>query len=132
HPWLSPAHEENRLTYTLGFSTNQRLKGLTEALMNQAVGRYQQSKQKQRLFDCFDYQADTWDHPRRVIAKAECHGVGTDLRFVITNRTGVDSPSDGEREYDHYVRRGESEQRMDELKNGLHMDRLSCHRFMAT
>ena len=33
--------------------------------------------------------------------------------------------------YDDYILRGESEQRMDELKNGLHMDRLSCHRFMA-
>ena len=33
--------------------------------------------------------------------------------------------------YDDYTLRGESEQRMDELKNGLHMDRLSCHRFMA-
>ncbi len=28
-------------------------------------------------------------------------------------------------------RGSESEHRMDELKNGLHMDRLSCHRFMA-
>lgn len=130
-PWMYQVCEENRLTYTLGFSTNQRLKRLTEALMNQAVGRYQQTQQKQRLFDCLDYQADTWDHPRRVIAKAECHDVGTNLRFVITNRTDIDSPADGEREYDHYVRRGESEQRMDELKNGLHMDRLSCHRFMA-
>jgi hypothetical protein len=24
-----------------------------------------------------------------------------------------------------------SAQRLDELKNGLHMDRLSCHRFLA-
>lgn len=123
--------EENGLTYTFGFSTNARLKKLTEGLMNQAVEQYQQSKEKQRLFDCFDYQCDTWDHPRRVIAKAECHSIGTNLRFTITNRPGVLSPSDGEREYDHYIQRGESEQRMDELKNGLHMDRLSCHRFMA-
>ena len=41
------------------------------------------------------------------------------------------SAADGWREYDGYVQRGESEQRMDELKNGLKMDRLSCHRFKA-
>lgn len=130
-PWMYEICEENRLTYTFGFSTNQRLKRLTEGLMNQAIQQFQQSKQKQRLFDCFDYQADTWNQTRRVIAKAECHGIGTNLRFTISNRPGIQSPDDGEREYDHYIQRGESEQRMDELKNGLHMDRLSCHRFMA-
>ena len=49
----------------------------------------------------------------------------------MTNRPGVFSSDDGCREYDHYIQRGESEHRMDELKNGLKMDRLSCHRFMA-
>ena len=123
--------EENGLTYTFGFSTNARLKKLTEPLMQQAVEQFEQTKQKQRLFDCFPYQCETWGHPRRLIAKAECHDQGTNLRFVITNRPDVASPADGEREYDDYVQRGESEQRMDELKNGLRMDRLSCHRFMA-
>ena len=123
--------EENGLTYTFGFSTNPRLKKLTEGLMNQAIEQYGQSKQKQRLFDCFDYQCDTWKHPRKIIAKAECHEQGTNLRFVVTNRPDVESSDDAQREYDDYVQRGESEHRMDELKNGLHMDRLSCHRFMA-
>ena len=130
-PWMYEICEENGLFYTFGFSSNERLKRLTEGLMNQAVEQYQQTQQKQRRFDCFDYQADAWNHPRRVIAKAECHSIGTNLRFIITNRPGIDSPDDGQREYDHYIQRGESEQRMDELKNGLHMDRLSCHRFMA-
>jgi hypothetical protein len=66
-----------------------------------------------------------------VVAKAECHQQGTNLRFVLTNVAGVVRPDDGQREYDDYVQRGESEHRMDELKNGLRMDRLSCHRFMA-
>jgi hypothetical protein len=123
--------EENTLTYTFGFSTNSRLKKRTEGLMNEAVEHYGQSKQKQRLFDCFDYQCDTWNHPRKVIAKAECHEQGTNLRFVVTNRPDVESSNDAQREYDDYIQRGESEHRMDELKNGLHMDRLSCHRFMA-
>jgi hypothetical protein len=130
-PWMYEVCEENGLTYTFGFSSNERLKRLTEPLMNRAVEQYQQTKQKQRLFECFHYQADTWDRPRTVIAKAECHSVGTNLRFVITNQSEVVSCDDAEREYDHYIQRGESEQRMDELKNGLAMDRLSCHRFLA-
>ena len=144
-PKMYEVCEENGLSYTFGFSTNSRLRKLTEGLMNQAVERYEQSKQKQRLFECFEYQAETWDHPRTVVAKAECHEQGTNLRFVVTNRLGVLSSDDaegrasaaegrasaGQREYDDYIQRGESEQRMDEMKNGLHMDRLSCHRFMA-
>jgi hypothetical protein len=130
--------EENGLTYTFGFSTNARLKKLTEPLMQRAVEQYGRDKtqglpsgQKQRLFDCFSYKCDSWNVPRQVIAKAECHAQGTNLRFVVTNRPGVGSAEDGQREYDDYIQRGESEQRMDELKNGLHMDRLSCHRFKA-
>jgi hypothetical protein len=130
-PRLYEVCEQNHLTYTFGFSTNARLKELTEDLMKQAVEGYASTKEKQRLFATFDYQCDSWDHPRTVIAKAECHRAGTNLRFVATNRPGVATAADGQREYDDYIQRGESEQRMDELKNGLHMDRLSCHRFMA-
>lgn len=131
NPMMYQTCEENGLSYTFGFSTNARLKKLTEDLMQRAVDEYERTGQKQRLFECFQYQCDSWDHPRTVVAKAECHDQGTNLRFVVTNRPDVNSPDDGQREYDDYVQRGESEQRMDELKNGLHMDRLSCHRFMA-
>lgn len=130
-PGMYEVCEQNGLTYTLGFSTNERLKRLTQGLMNQAVAQYEQSKDKQRLFTSFDCQCDSWDRTRTVIAKAECHAQGTNLRFVVSNRPGITSAADAEREYDDYIQRGESEQRLDELKNGLKMDRLSCHRFKA-
>lgn len=130
-PKMYAVCEQNDLTYTLGFATNERLKKLTEELMTQAVEGYARTKDKQRLFMCFDYQCESWDRPRKVIAKAECHAQGTNLRFVVTNLPGVTCAADGQRQYDAYTMRGESEQRMDELKNGLHMDRLSCHRFKA-
>ena len=66
-----------------------------------------------------------------MVAKAECHAGGTNLRFVVTNLPDVVTPQDGRRVYDGYIERGESEHRMDELKNGLSAGRLSCHRFMA-
>ncbi len=95
-PRMYEVCEQNHLTYTFGFSTNARLKTLTEELMKQAVDGYQQTKEKQRLFDCFDYQCDSWDRTRRVIAKAECHDRGTNLRFTVTNRPGVLSAADGQ------------------------------------
>ena len=123
--------EQNNLFYIFGFSTNPRLKRLTEELMNRAVQQHEQTKEKQRLFTCFQYQCDSWNIKRTVIAKAECHGIGTNLRFVVTNLPEITTDKQAEDVYDTYIQRGESEQRMDELKNGLSMDRLSCHRFMA-
>jgi hypothetical protein len=130
-PAMYDVCEENGLTYTLGFTSNPRLKRMTEDLMTRAVTQYGQTRQKARLFQCFQYQCDTWPAPRTVLAKAECHAGGTNLRFVITNLANITTPEHGEAIYDDYIQRGESEHRMDELKNGLHMDRLSCHRFMA-
>ena len=131
NPRMYEVCEENGLTYTFGFSSNVRLKKLTEDLMQQAVAGYEQSRQKQRLFACFEYQCDSWDRQRTVVAKAECHQQGTNLRFVVSNLPGTTTADNARTVYDDYTQRGESEQRMDEMKNGLHMDRLSCHRFMA-
>ena len=146
-PLMYEVCEKNRLFYTFGFSTNPRLKRLTEALMERAVEQYEQTKQKARLFDCIQYKCDSWDRSRAVVAKAECHAGGTNLRFVVTNLPAecpldksrgalhelpaIAAASAGQAVYDDYIQRGESGHRMDELKNGLHMDRLSCHRFMA-
>jgi hypothetical protein len=146
-PWMYEMCEKNGLFYTFGFSSNPRLKRLTEELMQSATTEHEQTKQKARLFECFNYKCDSWAHARTIIAKAECHDGGTNRRFVVTNLmsasalgNGLPEPAEslqiltaaqGEATYDHYIQRGESEHRMDELKNGLHMDRLSCHRFMA-
>jgi len=129
-PWMYEICEKHGLTYTFGFSSNAKLKKLMQPLLDRAVKQYEETGTKQRLFTAFSYKAGTWDHHRTIIAKAECHSAGTNLRFVVTNLpiTSVDDP---QRIYDDYVQRGESEHRMDELKNGLCADRLSCHRFMA-
>jgi hypothetical protein len=130
-PLMYETCETNGFSYTFGFSANARLKKLTEELMRRAVEQYERTRQKVRLFECFQYQCNSWTHPRTVVAKAECHAGGTNLRFIVLNLPGIATAGQGEKAYDDYVQRGESEQRMDELKNGLCMDRLSCHRFMA-
>jgi hypothetical protein len=82
-----------------------------------------------RLFDQFLYRPRSWKNPRRVIAKAECNHLGTNRRFIVTNRPGAAVLP--ETCYDNHVQRGESENRNKELKNGWSGDRLSCHRFVA-
>jgi len=207
-PQMYEVCETNGLLYTFGFSSNARLKSLTDDLMKKAEAQFEETKEKVRLFACFQYRCDGWSVTRPVIAKVECHAGGTNRRFVVTNvpsscpltpgltdtapveaailatapidtapintapiqtapietapiqtapvetapvaappatepikaapvetaqpqPTGITTADEGEIVYDDYIQRGESEHRMDELKNGLHMDRLSCHRFMA-
>ena len=129
-PVMLDGCEEQGFSYTFGLRSNARLKRLAEPLMDKAVRRYERTGRNQRLFMRFRYQADSWPQPRTVVAKAECHAGGTNLRFVVTN---LDVPGTRQARciYDDYIQRGESEQRMDELKNGLCADRLSCHRFKA-
>lgn len=129
-PWMYKICEESRLTYTFGIAANKRLQALAQPLLDRAVGEYERTDEKQRLFTYFEYQAGSWDQPRTVIAKAECQAAGTNLRLVVTN-LAVKSDAEAECVYDDYIQRGTSEQRFDELKNGLHADRLSCHRFVA-
>lgn len=129
-PVMYQCCETQGFSYTFGLTSNPRLKAIAQPLLDKARRRYQRTGRKQRLFMRFDYQAKSWPAPRTVIAKAECHAGGTNLRFVVTNLP-VPGVRQARRTYDDYVQRGESEQRMDELKNGLSADRLSCHRFKA-
>ncbi|MHC4867662.1 MAG: IS1380 family transposase [Planctomycetota bacterium] len=128
-PWMYEACEHLGLPYTFGLGTNPRLKRIVAPLAQRAEEQFEDSGETQRLFHTFLYQAQSWKNPRRVIAKVECNHLGTNLRFMVTNRPGAATVP--EACYDNHVERGESENRNKELKNGLAGDRLSCHRFMA-
>jgi hypothetical protein len=62
------------------------------------------------------------------VAKVEINRHGLNRRFVVTNLSGA---AEGIY-HGFYVQRGDVPERpINELKNGLHMDRLSFHRFRA-
>jgi len=59
--------------------------------------------------------------------KAEWLSQGPNSRFVVTNLS-----LETQQVYEFYTERGGTcEVRIDEFKNGLKADRLSCHRFLA-
>jgi hypothetical protein len=128
-PWMYAVCERLGIDYTFGLSSNAVLKRHTEPLVDKAVAAFEATREPQRLFDAFWYQAGTWEQPRWVIVKAEANAVGTNRRYVVTNRPGA--PVLPEAAYDDYAARGESENRNKELKCGLMIDRTSDHRFMA-
>jgi len=122
--------EKQRLKYVIGYTTNAVLKRRTDLLLNYAVAHAELHQEMCCLFgDLSDYQAESWPHPRRIIAKCEVTAQGgPNRRFVVTNLTGRPA----EVYHGLYVQRGNYPERaIGELKNGLQMDRLSSHRFFA-
>jgi hypothetical protein len=129
-PALYEFCEQNKLDYVIGYSTNDVLKARTQVTMNYVQARAELYDEPCQLFqDLPDYQAGSWDRPRRVIAKCEVTVQGgPNRRFVLTTLKG--RPEHVYRGV--YTQRGNVPERaIEELKQGLGIDRLSSHRFFA-
>jgi hypothetical protein len=128
-PAFYDACERLELEYTVGLKMNPVLKRNSEDLLDQAVRRFEETGESQRLFDAYWYRAGSWPAQRWIVQKVEANAQGTNRRAVLTNRPGATVLP--EAAYDAYAERGESENRNKELKRGFGADRLSDHRFMA-
>jgi Transposase DDE domain group 1 len=126
-PALYAYCERERIAYTIGLAPNPRLQALAAPLVAQAKQEHQQTGEKVRLLAEARYAAESWPHERRVVYKAEELAKGSNLRFVVTSRTDLAPLA----LYNWYVRRGEPELWIKDLKDACFADRLSCHRFWA-
>jgi hypothetical protein len=119
--------EKEGIDYTIGLISNPRLEALAEDLLERAERESEEREgEKVRLLSDASYRADSWEHPRRVVYKAEVLEKGTNTRFVLTSRS--DRPQEL---YEWYTKRGEAEGWIKDFKRALKADRLSCHRFFA-
>jgi hypothetical protein len=119
--------EAEGIRYSIALITNSRLEEMASSLLEEAQRRYEQERgRKVRLLSQGHYQAGSWQIERRVVYKAEVMEEGTNTRFVVTNK-----PDEPDELYAHYTERGETENRIKDLKVELKADRLSCHRFVA-
>ena len=112
--------------YAMRLPANEVLQGNIRHLLKRPVGR-PPKKPVVRYHD-FVYQAQSWDIPRRVVAKVEWHQgeLFPRVGFVVTN---LNLPSAGVTHY--YNGRGTAEQWIKEGRYALNWTRLSCHRFVA-
>ena len=118
--------EKEGIDYAIGLITNPRLVALAEPLLDEAQERYQAEGFKVKLLAEGTYKVESWDRRRRVVYKAEAMEEGTNTRFVVTNKSAKPYEL-----YEWYVGRGETENRIKDLKVALKADRLSCRRFWA-
>jgi hypothetical protein len=128
-PVFYDACERLSLEYSVGLKMNPILKRNSDDLAVEAVRRFEETGQPQRLFDAYWYRAGSWPAARWVVQKVEANAQGTNRRAVLTNRPGATVLP--EAAYDAYADRGEGENRNKELKCGFAADRLSDHRVMA-
>ena len=112
--------------YAMRLPANEVLQGNIRHLLKRPVGR-PPKKPVVRYHD-FVYQAQSWDIPRRVVAKVAWHQgeLFPRVGFVVTN---LNLPPAGVTYF--YNGRGTAEQWIKEGKYALNWTRLSCHRFVA-
>jgi hypothetical protein len=128
--WLD-CLEAQRVEYVVGLASNARLVRRAGRLLGEAYGLSKYSGRTEHVYGETGYAARSWSHRRRVIIKAEVVRLpGRDPkwnpRFVVTNLG--DTPVTV---YALYCQRGEMENRLKELHNGLALGRTSCSRFWA-
>ena len=93
----------------------------TSHLLPRPVGR--PSHKPQVFYESFSYQAQSWDHPRRVVAKVEWHfdELFPRVGFIVTNMAGW-----SRKVVKFYNGRGTAEQWIKEGRYAVKRTRLSC------
>ena len=116
--------DHHAVYYIVGLAKNERINEMAARQIDQARKRCFATGRKQRLFGNLRYGAHTWDRPRRVIARIEHTGKGSNPRYVVTNL-----PGHSRKLYERiYCARGEMENRIKEQLQ-LFSDRTSAHRW---
>jgi len=122
YEYLEPRH----IGYAIRLPTNEVLQEHIEHLLKRPVGR--PPKKPIVWYHDFQYQAGSWNRPRRVVAKVEWHQgeMFPRVGFIVTN---LSAKAKGVVHF--YNGRGTAEQWIKEGKYALNWTRLSCHRFDA-
>jgi hypothetical protein len=123
---------EPRLDYVVAMGENAVLTRFAEPAMVTARTESETSGQTEHVYTEAHYAAGTWPHERRVVIKAEVVRLPgreprDNPRFVITNLRQTPRFV-----YERvYCARGDIENRIKELHDGLQIGRTSCCRFWA-
>ena len=120
--------EQSGCFYILGLPGNKALQRIAHPWCEDvAVRRACGEKHKVRRFFQTCYGAKSWSKERKVIARVEATGQGTDVRYIVTNLSGR-----GKHLYEKiYCARGKMENLIKEHKLYTRSDRTSCHRWEA-
>jgi len=124
YTWL----ETHNVAYALGIGANAVLQRLAAPLCTRAKRAAAASPTGSAcLYGRVWYQAGSWEKQRRVVVKVTVTPAGQKVRFLVC--WGLDGPP--REQYAFYGGRGDCENRIKELKEGVRSDRLSCEEFAS-
>ncbi len=136
NPRLLCVLDELHVQYLLGMPGNKVLVRRSKRFLKGLRKKVKSTGEAALCFGDFEYAAKSWDHERRIVVKVEYlppperggNGkIKRNLRYVVTNLKGS-----AQHTYEiEYCGRGDSENRIKELKNDLAMDRTSSTSFLA-
>ncbi len=116
--------EAEQFSYVIRLKANAVLEREIEHLLVRPVGR--PSYRPKVFYHSFRYQAGSWDHPRRVVAKVEWHRgeLFPRVGFLVTNLSWR-----SQNVVKFYNGRGTAEQWIKEGKHAVKWTKLSCRTF---
>lgn len=128
--WLD-CLETQGVEYVVGLARTARLVRRAGRLLGDAYGLSKCSGRTEHVYGETGYAARSWSRRRRVIIKAEVVRLPgrepkCNPRFVVTNLGETPATV-----YAIYCQRGDVENRLKELHDGLALGRTSCTRFWA-
>jgi hypothetical protein len=120
------ALEARGVQYAVRIPANNKLELAVEDILFRSSGR--PSLKPLIRYKSFQYQADSWTAPRRVVARVAHHTgeLFPRVGFIVTNRLLRNRAV-----VRFYNKRGTAEQWIKRGKQAAHWTRLSCHRFRA-
>jgi len=125
-PRLYDFCERHGLQYLIGIASNAAFKARTQWDLQELSERFERTGRPCRYVTGFWHRAGTWGRKRRIITKVEVNAEGTNRRYLVSNMKGLPVHL-----WRLYCERGAAEGFIEQLKNALKADRLSCHRFVA-
>jgi hypothetical protein len=115
---------EENVVSVVGLTGNPKLQRIIQPIIDQVKNKPAGT----RRFHSFYYQAGSWSHPRRIVAKIEMTEKGLNVRFISTD---MHKAKAGELYERIYSARGNDERYIKDHKTYTKSDRTSCNRFTA-
>ena len=122
------AHGLKRVEFITGLTGNAVLNKYAKVTIESAKREYNMYGKPVKRYHSFQYKANSWSHPERVVVKVEANSMGTNVRFIVSSLKNVRSKALYEQ---GYCARGAAELRIKDHKTYLLSDRMSCNSFLA-
>jgi len=125
---MSWTKDKPGVRFITGLTPNASLNKMTNQIVEQAKALYEHSGKPVKRFHSFQYAAQSWDAPQRVIVKVEVNDRGVNIRYIVTD---IEAGQPGYVYNKLYCARGKMELYIKDNKTYLHSDRMSCNDFHA-